>query len=344
MGVDILGFVLDQLGTYFTAIFGALMESFGSFARAFVTLYFLLMSIAFFRATFKEHSMEVLWSIMLLITLHMFIMETTVYAHWVVEPVKRTTIQMASFFVNAGPDNSGGLEGLFVKLDESFIKMKDTIDYIFPTGNILINAGDYIKATLALGAMVMAFGAAYVAYVILLCMGFFSMYVLFVVGGVCIFFAAFKRTRFVTWSWCRALANYVLLVIFASLVMGICVNGISIATDSFAQHSDPSLGYFTREVGYVICWSLLSLGMLLKSADYAAALSGGMAGSTTMITGGLAMTGGAIFSASKMAYDNRFTRGAAGAAGGWARNTGNRAYSALKGIKRGGGPLDPGGN
>lgn len=340
MGVDIVGAVLGQLSIYFTAVFGALMASFGGFARAFVMLYCLLMAVGYFKARFGEHTKEIGWSIVLLAVLHSFVMETTVYRDWVVEPVRRTTIQMASFFVNAGPVGGNGLEGLFVKLDEAFIKMKDTIDYIFPTGNILTNAGDYIKATLALGAMVMAFGAVYVAYVILLCMGFFSMYVLFVVGGVCIFFAAFKRTRFVTWSWCRALANYALLVIFASLVMGICVNGISLAMDSFAQHSDPSLGYFTREVGYVICWSLLSLGMLLKSADYAAALSGGMAGSTAMITGGLAMTGGAIFSASKMAYDNRFTRGAASAAGGWARNAGSRAYSAMKGIRRGAGPID----
>lgn len=342
MGVDIIGAVLGQLGIYFTAIFGALMESFGSFARAFVLLYFLVMGIAFFRATFKEHTMEVFWSILLLITLHAFIMETAVYAHWVVDPIKRTTVNAATFFVNAGTGGGGGIEGLFQKLDKAFIKMNDTIDYIFPTGNILINAGDYIKATMALGAMTLAFGAVYVAYVILLCMGFFSMYVLFVVGGVCIFFAAFKRTRHVTWSWCRALANYALLVIFASMVMGICVNGITLAMDSLAKHADPSLGYFTREIGYVICWSLLSLGMLLKSADYAAALSGGMAGSTTMITGGLAMTGGAIFAASKLAYDNRFTRGAASTASGYVGAAGSRAYSALKGIKRsgGGGPAD----
>lgn len=337
MGTEILLVVLDSLDKYFMQIFGSFMASFGGFARAFVVLYCLLMGIGYLKARFGEHSKEIGWSIVLIITLQFFIMETAVYKGWVVDPIKKTTVNLASFFVNAGMGSGDGLEGLFTRLDDAFVKMKTTVDAIFPTGNLIMFASDYIKATLTLGAMTLAFGAVYAGYVILLCMGFFSMYVLFVVGGVCIFFGAFKQTRHVTWSWCRAVANYALLVIFASMIMGICVDGISHAMDKLVANSDRSLGYFTREIGYVICWSLLSLGLLLKSADYAAALSGGMAGSTAMITGGLAMTGGAMFAATKLAYDNRFTRGAANKAGGWVKEGASRAYSATRGIKRGGG-------
>jgi len=344
MGTEILLVVLDSLDKYFMQIFGSFMASFGGFARAFVMLYCLLMGVGYFRAAFGEHTKEIGWSIVLVIVLQFFVMETAVYKEWFVNPIKRTTMQMASFFVNAGMGGGDGLEGLFTRLDDAFVKMKTTVDAIFPTGNLIMFASDYIKATLTLGAMTLAFGAVYAAYVITLCMGFFSMYVLFVVGGVCIFFGAFKQTRHITWSWCRAVANYALLVIFASMIMGICVDGISHAMDKLAANSDPSLGYFTREIGYVICWSLLSLGLLLKSADYAAALSGGMAGSTAMITGGLALTGGAMFSASKLAYNNRFTRKGAEVAGKWAGGHLSRAASAAKGIFRGRGPLDPGGN
>lgn len=333
MGVEIIGSVLDELDKYLAAVFGGLMGSFGLFIRAFVVLYLLIMSVGYFRASFAEHTKEVGWSIVLVITLQAFVMETTVYHHWIVNPIKATAINMAGFFVNVGR-GGGGLEGIFQKLDEAFIKMNDTIEYIYPHKNFLMNAKEYFLATMALGSMALAFGAVYVAYMILVCMSFFSMYVLFVVGGICIFFGAFKQTRTVTWSWCRAIANYALLLVFASIVMGICINGITHAMDQLAQHSDPSLGYFTREVGYVICWSLLSLGLLLKSADYAAALSGGMAGSTAMITGGLAITGGAMFAASKLAYDNRFTRGAGSAAAGYIGAGARRASSALKGIKR----------
>ncbi|MEW6594153.1 MAG: type IV secretion system protein [Thermodesulfobacteriota bacterium] len=334
MGTEIILVVLDSLDKYFMLIFGSFMASFGGFARAFVLLYLLLMGIGYLKAKFGEHTKEIGWSILLIIALHVFVMELAVYKEWFVDPIKRITMHMASFFVNAGMGGSDGLEGLFTRLDDAFVKMETTVDAIFPTGNLIMFASDYIKATLALGAMTLAFGAVYVAYVITLCMGFFSMYVLFVVGGICIFFGAFKQTRHVTWSWCRAVANYALLVIFASMIMGICVDGISHAMDKLAANSDPSLGYFTREIGYVICWSLLSLGLLLKSADYAAALSGGMAGSTAMITGGLAMTGGAMFSASKLAYNNPFTRGAANKVGGWIKEGASRAYSKMKGIKR----------
>lgn len=343
MGTEIILYVLAQLDAYLALIFGSFMASFGGFMSAFVVLYLLLMAIAYFKTTFEEHTKEIGWSILLVILLQYFIMDFSAYKGWVVTPIRRTVIEMSAFFANAGPESGGGLEGLFMKLDQAVIKMKDTIDFIFPHTNLLMDAGNYIKATMALGAMTLAFGAVYVAYIILVCMGLFSMHVLFVIGGPCIFFGAFKQTRFVTWSWCRALANYSLLVVFASLVMGICITGITSAIDLFAQNSDPSLGYFTKEVGYVICWSLLSLGMLLKSADYASALSGGMAGSTAMVTGGLALTGGALFSASKMATDNRFTRGALGAGKDGLQSLGKRAYSNMKGINRGGGPLDTGG-
>ena len=342
MGTEIILSVLGQLETYLALIFGSFMASFGGFMSAFVVLYMLLMGLAFFKSTFAEHTKEIGVSIILVIILHGFIMDYSAYQYWVVSPVKNTVLDMSSFFANAGA-GGGGIEGIFRKLDEAVIKMKETTDYIFPHTNFLMDAGNYIKATMALGAMALAFGAVYVAYAILVCMGFFSLYVLFIVGGPCIFFGAFKATRFVTWSWCRALANYALLIVFASMVMGICINGISSSMDLLAQNSDPSMGYFTREIGYVVCWSLLSLGLLLKSADYASALSGGMAGSTAMVTGGLALTGGALFGASKMAADNRFTRGAGKRLGNGLGAIGSRAYSAMKGINRGGGPLDTGG-
>lgn len=345
MGVDIIGAVLKQLDAYLALIFGSFMASFGGFMKAFVVLYLLLMGIAFIKSTFAEHTKEIGLSIILVIVLQEFIKDYSVYQYWVVAPVRDTALHMASFFVNAGTGGGGdgGLEGIFFKLDESFLKMADTVQFLFPKANPLWHPFDFVSAIMSLGAMTLAFGLVYIAYMILVCMGFFSMYVLFIVGGPCIFFGAFKTTRFVTWSWCRALANYTLLVVFASLVMGICINGISTSMDSLAANSDPSMGYFTREIAYVICWSLLSFGLLLKSADYASALSGGMAGSTAMITGGLAIVGGGLFAASKMATNNSFTRGAAKGLGQGLSVIGNRAYSNMKGINRGGGPLDTGG-
>lgn len=343
MGVDIIGALLKGLDAYLALIFSSFMASFGGFMKAFVVLYMLLMAIAFLKATFAEHTKEIGVSIILLIVLQEFIKDYSVYQYWVVSPIRNTALQMASFFVNAGTGGGGGVEELFVKLDKGFIKMNEAMSWMFPTSNPLLHTFVFVAATLALGAMTLAFGAVYVAFIILICMGFFSMYVLFIVGGPCIFFGAFKATRFVTWSWCRALANYTLLIVFASLVMGLCINGISTAMDSLVANSDPSLGCFTREVGYVICWSLLSLGLLLKSADYASALSGGMAGSTAMVTGGLALAGGAMFSASKMAANNPATRLAGKGIRKGLGAIGNRAYSAMKGIKRGGGPIDTGG-
>lgn len=341
MGAEIVGAVLKQLDAYLALIFGSFMASFGGFMSAFVVLYMLLMGLAFFKSTFAEHTKEIGVSIILIIVLQEFIKDYSAYQYWVVSPIRNTALDMASFFVNAGTGGERGIEELFMKLDEAFIKMKQATDHMFPRGNPLTQAGEFILATMALGTMTLAFGTVYVAFTILICMGFFSMYILFIVGGPCVFFGAFKATRFVTWSWCRALANYALLIVFASLVMGICIDGISHAMDSLVANSDRSLGYFTREVGYVIVWSAFSLGMLLKSADYASALSGGMAGSTAMITGGLALTGGAMFSASKMATNNPATRLAGKGIRKGLGAIGNRAYSAMKGIKRGGGgPAD----
>ena len=333
MGAEIFMSVLTQLGSYYDSIIGTLMGSFGGFARAIVYLYFVLMAIGFVKASFGEHTKELAFSALLLVFLHTFVMETSAFKEWIMSPFLNLVFNLSSFFLRSGPGNDS-VGQLFSRLDATFVLMKNTLDQLWPNSSFLMDAPNYIKATFALGLMTLTFGAAYIAYLMLLIVSVFGMYVLFIVGGICIFFGAFKKTRFITWAWCRALANYGLLMIFASIVMGICINGLESSMTQLAANSDPSLGYFTREIGYVVAWSLLTVGLLLKSADFAAALSGGMAGSTSMVTGGLAMAGGAIFSGAQMITQNQYTRAAAGRFASSVMNAGPYAYSKMLGIAR----------
>lgn len=326
MSLEIVTYILHRLNSYLLAVHEPLMSSYGGIARAIVVLYVMIMGIGYLRASFGEHSNEILSSIVLVIILQSFIMETQVYIEWIVEPILKTVLALASFFINAGGTTS--FEGVFVKLDESFILMKNTLEVIAPdTWNPIVEFGYFIKSFCALGVMTIAFGAVYITYMVVVVMGFFSMYVLFIVGGPCLFFAAFKKTRFLAWSWLRAIANYALLIIFSSIVMAICVNGIEEAVKHLAKYGDPSFGYMTREVGYVVCWSFITIGILLKSPEYAAAITGGMAGSTSMATAGLGLTGGVLVSTIKFTGENRFSQ----------RLLNNRASNIKKDLSLGGG-------
>jgi type IV secretory pathway VirB6-like protein len=332
-----------NLNQFFYGAFPAFMDSFAWFGRAFVVLYIVCVGLGLMTGHIQDAGREALFSVVMVSALWVGIMETTLYASWIVKPFLGTVNNLTGFFIDIQSefDLGVGLSGLLHQIDIEYGRILTTIDRVIPTENIMTNFGIYLRVGFALLVLIFIYAVMYFAFVVMLALGYFSMFILFTVGGVCIFFAAFKRTRFIFWAWFRALINYGLLIVFTGLVMSICMYGVNYALTAMEAEA-ATKGVFTYGFFGACAWGALAVGMLLKCPDFAAALSGGSAGSTSGIAGGMSAVGGAMTAGGVMMANNKATR----SAGAWAGNAlknkvgrpalegAGRAFSAMKGIGR----------
>lgn len=291
----------NKLNVYLTAVFSSLIDSFGGFAVAFVTLYIVLafIDLMFTNKIIQSWEQAVEFSMSIIISIALLgAMEDDfrVYKEWIVDPVVNTTTDLATFFINTVNNNGfatgGGIKSLFMNLDSLSDKLFEFIMNYNPPGSFLKNAWGYMQAGFLVVSLFAAYAGAYVVFLALLILGYFSLYVLLLVGGICIFFAPFKKTRFIFISWIRAIVNYALVIVFTSIIMSICYFGLNQEiTDLIKLEGSNAL--FTTQYLSALCWSLLTFGVLLKGPDFAAALSGGQAGSTSGIAAGMGMVASA---------------------------------------------------
>lgn len=328
-----------KLNLFIGAVFPQLEGPLGHFITAFVGLYVLVVGILIMMAKLNGHEKDFLISIFLVVGLKVFIFDHDLYSHWVVAPLVGLVFDISGFFINtanAAGNNFGGsgLPAMFNALDTLSFKLFDFVAKIEVKGNFIWNAWMYMQSGSGVLLLFSAYAAAYVAFLAMLIMGVFSMYVFFTVGGICIFFAAFKQTRFIFYAWLKGTLNHALLVVFASIIMSVCYFGLSETIDELVQLKGHNIIFTTQYLG-AVCWSLLTIGLMLKAPDFASQLTGGMAGSTSMIAAGLSMAGGgAAMMVGKMAQGGGMAAGKmAGAAGSIAKG-GSRRFSQMIGLPK----------
>ena len=295
---------------YVASIYGALMDSFGAFFRAFVILYIVWTGYRFYKAESRASVQDLLISCVLASTIYSAVFEWTWYYDTVIETVVELTLNISSFLISAAPhaigsDGYGSVHEVFKSLDQTVIGFFGAIQDLSPKGNFLINAWRYFSFVLAMLPLFVVFLAMYTAFFVIYGMAFFSLFIFFVMGGICFLFAAFKETRHIFYTWCRGLLNYMLIAILAALVMGICGKGISEAVAAFTLQSQTISVIVSDSYLKILIWCAFCLAMILKTPDFAAHMTGSMSGSTTGIAGaltaGTSALGGGIFVGSKMA-------------------------------------------
>ncbi len=338
-----------KLNIYISTVFSTLMEHFSGFAIAFGTLYIIIGAYRVLwgkgLSSLSEAGEVGMGLVFAGALLQGMIYGNNYYMDWVVLPVVQTTTKLAGFFINeiSGDTLTGsGIKALFQGLDALSYQIFDfLLKYDPPGASWATNAWGYMQAGLLVIALFASYAGAYVVFLVLLILGYFSLYVLFTVGGICIFFGCFKKTRFIFTSWVKAVANYALVIVFTSIIMSICYFGLQQELTALMALKG-SNALFTTQYLSALCWSILTFGVLLKAPDFAAALSGGQAGSTSGIAGGIgmvasagapmvglkAMTGGG----GKSGLENRGAIQAGVAGAGRLKSGVSRAFSRSKGI------------
>lgn len=331
-----------QLQKFHEAVYPGLMQSFGGFIRIFVTLYIVVAGYGIASCWFKEATKQMMTSIGLVIVIHATIMESNTYSSVITPTITGLFMNLSDFFAAkalaaGGMGGASDAFGVFAALDEMISRLDGATKAIEATAGML----DFLKVKMwfAIINLTIIYAFLYGAFMGIMVMGFFSLHILYLVGGICMFFAAFHQTRFIFWSWLRGIFNYGLLIVFASIVLSICIFGLNESLAQIIDSAQKTREIFTREYFFAVFWALVSIALILKVPDFASQLSGGSAGSTAGIAAGMGLVTSSIAKGVKMGMGPAGKMGGtlANRGAGWAANKvgAGRAYSYMKGLYKG---------
>lgn len=337
---ELFGRMSDQLQEFHKAVYPALMQSFGGFIRVFVTLYIVLGGYGVAMGMFKEATKQMIVSLFLVFFLHSFVLESDMYSSWLTPHITGFFMGLADFFAvkaltAGGMGHAADSFSVFSALDEMISRLNGATNAIESSVGML----DFLKVKMwfAVITLTLVYAFMYGAFMAIIVIGYFSLNILYLVGGICIFFAAFNQTRFIFYSWLRGVFNYGLLIVFASIILAICIFGLNESLARLIATAQNTREIFTREYFFAVFWALVSIALILKAPDFASMLSGGSAGSTTGIAAGMGLVTSSIAKGVKMGIGPAGKMGGALADRGLSNMPGGagRAYSRMKGIYKG---------
>jgi len=326
-GTGLVNHLLIELQTYRTSIGGQLAGSFIGFFRLFVLLYVVVIGYRVMMGMMGQRTKEAAISIALVVALQALTVESGAFQAWVEEPIINATLGLAQL---AGDSGSGG--NLFTRLDNAVRLIVETVEQIEPGGNFITNTMIYIQVTIASAVLLLAVGGLYLVYLAQVSLALVALYVLMIIAAPFIFFAAFTETRFIFWTWLKAVMNYAVWTVLLSLIMAVGISGIESSAQKLSNWDVTRDGVFTQPYAFAVGFSVLIIYFLMKASDMAAALTGGMGMQSNLPAVGLSAAGSALGSGAGMvgaAVAPMARTGAASAAAG-----AGKVFSAMKGISR----------
>lgn len=338
-GSIILNLLIDEGKGVAEAVYGGLIGSWPG--QTFVGLYVVVIGYMVLMGRAGEKSKEWGISALLLLVIGGVSSSYGAFSEWLGSPIWDTAQAAGGLAATGGDTSPGALSGILDANEDTLGKVMTTIDRVNVPGNFITDFWIYLKAGAVLFLLTLLACAQYLATCALLSIAIFSLLMMLMVGGIPLWLASFKESRFVFWAWLRQTLNYALWVFFLGAVSGIGNKFLSKAAYALEAWDLENDGVFTEEVGGTMLLCSLSIYMLLKATDWAAALTGGSSTNTGVVGAMGGVAGGAIGSGinalgGPAGSAAKWAAGAAGGAAmrgaGAAASLGLRAYSAMKGL------------
>lgn len=294
-----------------SSIFSALQGSFQPFAVTIVTLYVIVVGYRLMRGDMGAATKDFALSCFLVVFLTSIVFSPGVYQGYVFDPFVGTVEDISNFFVSKGagvPISSQG--DIFNYMGKTLDSINSINKKLEDNVGFLDSLSFYMSLKVGVAQLILAcvYVACIAAYLYLVLQAWFAIFMYMIIGGICVFFASFKATRFVAIAWFRALSHEGLTIIFASLIMGISGNIINLLVTVF-ETSDPSNGIFTAQYFAVFMACALGFLLLLKAPQLASAISGGSAGSTAGVAAAVGSGAGLGLAAIKKTANATVGRG-----------------------------------
>ncbi|WP_316901208.1 type IV secretion system protein [Pseudodesulfovibrio indicus] len=318
---EIFNTIMTYYDGYLLAQFDQLMSSFSIFFRSLMILFTAYTGFKIVMG--KSHDwMDILKPYLLVSVAYFMVLETDAYTTYIVNPILDTVNNLSIFFAR------GDSTLIFSALDQLALRFIDATTQVWPNS---LNPFDHLFAFVALLILYFAFFVMFFAFLVIYSISYFAMNIFFLVGGVFILFGCIEQTRGLFFAWLRNISQFALTILFASITLGLTLNGIVTSVEKIEYLDITNI--FTFDYLSLIAWCAITIALFLKCSDFAAGLTSTMAGSTAGIAGAMSAAGGAAAAG--------IGAGSAGAAGG-AMGAGAWLYSNRKDL--GGGARSLGGS
>ncbi|MBI9095266.1 MAG: type IV secretion system protein [Sphaerochaeta sp.] len=273
--------LVNNYNTYFFHIYDDLMANFGIFFRTMMVLYTVL--IGYMWMTNKENSRAFIKSWFLIAIFYTLVMESNAYMNTVYSPFIGLVEDISTYFLQGTSYTS-----VFASLDELAVKFIQTTGSLWPSG---INwPWDYALAVIGFVALYVFFFVMVFAFLAVYAISYFSICLFLLLGGVFILLGTIEHTKSMFFAWLKNLLQHAFTIIFASIILGVTSDGVLNSINDLEQ-LDMNNIFSLKFVGF-IGWCAINTVLFLKSADFAAGLTGTIAGSTAGLAGGMAKAGG----------------------------------------------------
>lgn len=194
----------------------------------------------------------------------------SLYKEWMIDPIIGVSFRLQGYFL-AGV--LGTPTQVFNEMDTSFFVLFHTFEQLADNAGFF-SADKWNIALVTLGLRIV-YGVLYMVFSVLIIFSVFALYVFFVIGGIPLFFAILPQTRFIFWAWLRAVANYALIPVFTSIVMGISLYFVNAAAADLAGMNLEDNGIYNYTVATAYFVGCLAIFFHLKAPEFSAALTGG---------------------------------------------------------------------
>lgn len=308
-------------------------------AESMVLFYIVIMGYNALKGNLGEWTKAAFISIFVIGFVYSFVFETNGYLSWLYEPLMDAIDKLMRVIIQVigGTNTSDFNSSIDASFSSVFKNIKDVGDAADGWG-----LWTQLKAFTAVLILLLIFGITYLIYYGLLIVSMISLHIQLLMGMLIIFFAAFKGTRFIFFSWLKDMLTYALWPVYGAIVMSIMLSFFEGAVSNITLLDLSTGDVFTVNYGLVVLIGFISIWSLFKVPQFAASITGGVGGGAGGLVGGMigGLAGGAAggLAASKLmdkgkdsATGESYSRSgrALASAGNTIRNMASRGYNSV---------------
>lgn len=334
---DFYGQILTTLNAFMDNKYQPLIDSFQPLAITILTIYIMWTAYSIMFGNSKK-PLELTMTVAVSIVITFIVFSYATYKEYIMDTILYLSFRLQGYFLTI--DGSGLPSQTFTNLENTFTILFSKLEELEDGMGLWSVTG--IQLMLCVYGLKIIFSILYLVFAILVIFSTFAIFVFFVIGGIPLFLAIVPSTRFVFWSWLRAVLNYTLIPIFTSIVMAISLKFLGAVVDDLVAMDIEKNGIFNMAVANAYFIGCLAIFFHLKAPEFAAALTGGQPSGIGGFFAGAIGAGATAFGVAKVGKAVGMPLGKAGVTAGVrgvnayldATGEASKNFSAMRGIQR----------
>ncbi len=290
---DLWWAILDSARNYLFSVYEPLARDFQETAIILLMIYIVISIFILMRIGNLDMLMKMVVALIVFATVYQLVFTdgSSGFKEWIYDPIFKTSLNLTSYFVSLSPDNNDGITGVLRVTQKTAWDMAMIADKQLSAGAWWERFGiDRFFTGLVWIALAAGYALVVIAFVLYTLIAYLGMHILLVIAPIMFLLGAIPMTRHFFISWMKAVITFALIPPFCGIVMGLMtvfLNKTLLDFELLAAKADP----FDLTTAAMFIFYILAFGLLRKSPEFAAAITGGV---MTQLSGtGAAVAGAA---------------------------------------------------